>query len=327
MVNYNRATPRLLIAGIFAALATGCNNDGPAGPGGGPTHPAGVIEATRNVGDRPYAVAVTPSGRAMVTLLDRQLLISDVLPDTSFDQAITVGHTPTDIALNQAGDMGFIANQYDDNIQVFDPASGATSKLLPVTGDPFAVLPNEVGSTIFVTTNANRLYKISVADGSVAGQIATDGSAAQALAVNPKTGLLYVSTRAAGTVMEVDPATMTVLRDFNLGGTTQELAVTPDGSELWVANEGGYVAVVTLSTGASTILATGGQSWGLAMSPDHAQVWVGLLDRGIVKVFDRVTKASLQSILVGGIPRRIRFSPDGKQAVIANESGYISIVR
>lgn len=326
MPMHSRLAMRATLAGVAIAMSSACHND-PAGPGEGATHPAGDIEAQRVVGARPYAVAIGPDGRALVTQLDNGQLLTTILPDTTFSKAIEAGSTPTDIALNAAGDRGFVANQFDDAIQVINPASGQTVGTVSVTGDPFSVLPDASGSTIYVTTNANNVYKLAVNGGTLLGELATDGAAAQSLAFSAKSGLLYVSTRDGGTVMEVDPATMTTVRDFALGGRTQEVAVSADGSELWVANETGYVSVVTLATGKSVTIPVGGMAWGLAISPDQQEVWVGLLERGVVKVISRASKTGTKAIFVDGVPRRIRFSPRGDRAVVANEAGYITVVK
>jgi len=196
-----------------------------------------------------------------------------------------------------------------------------------VSGDPFSVVSDASGSTIFVTTNRDSLYKITVSNSFVQARLSTDLNTAQSLTFSPVTGLLYVSTRDGGTVLEVNPTTLAFVRRFSPGARTQEVAVTKDGSELWIANEGGFVTVVTLATGASLKLPIGGQLWGLAISPDQAQVWVGSLDEGVVKVIDRATRSAGAPIAVGGRPRRIRFSRLGAYAVVANEDGYISVIK
>jgi DNA-binding beta-propeller fold protein YncE len=263
----------------------------------------------------------------LVGLLDLGMIATEVFPDTVFDQGMSVGTVPTDIGLNAAGNLGFVANQFDDNIEVFDPAIGQSLSLVPVSGDPFSVVSDASGSTIYVTTNRDSLYKISVSSGAVQARLSTDNNTAQSLAFSPVTGLLYVSTRDGGTVLEVNPATLALVRRFSPGSRTQEVAVTSDGTELWIANENGFVTVVTLATGASVNLLIGGQLWGLAISPDQAQVWVGSLNEGLVKVVNRATRTAGAPIAVGGRPRRIRFSPFGARAVVANEDGYISVIR
>ena len=315
---------------VMAVIAIGASaacKDASAPDGGSPlTHPNGTIAARRDVGDRPYAVAIAPDGRMLVTMLDNAEVLSDVLPATQFSNAMSAGNTPTDVWVDNAGDRGFIANQFDDAIQVFNPKTGQTLSTVPVLGDPFSVVSDASGATIYVTTNRNALYKIGVATPSVSTSLATDNATAQSLAFSPKSGLLYVSTRDGGTVMEVNTDAMSVVRRFAPGGRTQEVAVTADGTQLWVANETGFVTVVDLGTGATSTIATGGMPWGLAITPDQKQVWVGSLSGGSVYVIDRASKAVVNSIGVGGIPRRIRFSPRGDEAIVANEAGFISVI-
>jgi YVTN family beta-propeller protein len=289
------------------------------------THPAGTIVAATVLTGRPYAAAVTPSGGALVGLLDNATLASTVLPDTSFGGTIPVGSVPTDIALDRNGTVAYVANQFDNDVQAVTAKTGAPIRVYPVSGNPLSVAAAGDGGSIFVTTNVDSIYRIATSSGAVLARRATDGSAAQSLVVDDASGRVYVSTRAAGTILELNASDLSLSRRFSPGGLTQEAGLVK--GELWVANENGFVTIISLASGDTTHVNVAGQAWGLAVTPDEQQVWVGLLDVGVVKVIDVSSRQVVSTIRTSGRPRRIRFTATGDEAVIANEAGWVNVVK
>ena len=65
----------------------------------------------------------------------------------------------------------------------------------------------------------------------------TVGIGPNGLAFDPTKSVLYVSAIQSGTVSGVSTATYAVTTTYTSGGMPQRIAVAPDGSELYVANE------------------------------------------------------------------------------------------
>jgi len=136
-----------------------------------------------------------------------------------------------------------------------------------------------------------------------------------------------VSNSFGGTVREVDPVTRAILRTFATGGRPQGLALSADGTELYVANEFEWLGVYSLASGNrldSIPLAGGGV--GLARSSDDAVLYVRLPWSGEVQIVSRTAHRAIKTLQTGGIPRRIAFTSDSRRAVIANESGWVDVV-
>ncbi|MFI5279115.1 MAG: YncE family protein, partial [Gemmatimonadales bacterium] len=115
---------------------------------------------------------------------------------------------------------------------------------------------------------------------------------------------------------------------FVLGGAPQGIAVSPDGSTLYVANESGDLDVVDIASGNVTApLNFGAGAFGLALSPDAVQLYATLWTVGSVAVVDRATLTIVKTISTGGIPRRVAFSPDGLTAAVASEGGSVVFIR
>jgi YVTN family beta-propeller protein len=64
---------------------------------------------------------------------------------------------------------------------------------------------------------------------------------------------VYVNNRAAGTISVVDLKTLSVVATWTVGGSPDEMVLTPDGHELWIANRYNNTAtVVDTATGRVT---------------------------------------------------------------------------
>ena len=123
-----------------------------------------------------------------------------------------------------------------------------------------------------------------------------------------------------------------------VGGEPQGVAVSLDGTELFVADESfnGQINVYNLianvqeasiPSGATSSL---GGPFGLAISPDGAAVYVGVISAegpGLIQVIDVKTRTIERTInSCGSTPRRIAFGFSGGLAVIADETGCATFV-
>lgn len=292
------------------------------------THPAGIVERSDALGARPYAAAISAQDVVYVTQLDNQRLSRINLPTLGEAASATVGVVPTDVSFNAAGTRAYVANQFSRTVGVIDVTTNTQASSITVSGDIFEVIPNTDDSRLFVVTNLDRLYQVDRGSGTTLGSIPLAGTG-HSLAWHPNGHLLYVSTFSGGSALEVDTRTMTVVRSFSTGGKAQDVVVSRDGRELWVADQDlQKVDVFDLSTGARIIsIPVGGNAWGMTITPDQRQLYVGLLFQGEVVVIDRPTRAVVRRITTGGVPRRIVFNQTGTLAVVPNESGFVTYIR
>lgn len=278
-------------------------------PGG----PLGVAVA----GDIAY---VTRDGASRVQRLN--------LPNLTFTDSVPVGFLPTFVTFNAAGTTAYVPNLSGHYVSVIDVASNTQTRTIPVTGEPLPVAVSADGNTLFVTTNVNRLYKIALANDAVVDSINLPATSHHLL-MHPNDRFLYVATRDGGSVLEVNWHTMTVARTFTLGGTTQGMAISLDQRELYVADEtGNALRIVDLASGIAAPpvpLAGGGE--GLALSADGTRLYVGLVFAGKVQVLDRASRTTLDTLTTGGVPREIAVDAARRRVLVANEDGWVDIIR
>ncbi|RVW04653.1 YncE family protein [Rhodococcus spongiicola] len=117
------------------------------------------------------------------------------------------------------------------------------------------------------------------------------------------------------TVSVIDTATNTITDTIDVGNEPRHLAITPDSTRVYVANEyGGSISVIDTATNTVTdTIDVGRVPYGLAITPDGTQVYVPNSYDDTVSVIDTTTNTVTTTIDVGGSLQypRARITPDG----------------
>jgi DNA-binding beta-propeller fold protein YncE len=274
----------------------------------------------------PYGVAVRGGDLAYVTRTRGAAIERLDLAVGRRGGTIPLGCTPTCVAFAPSGTLAYVSLQYRDEIAVVDTTQHRQTAALRVPGDPFPLVLSPTGRTLFVTTNEDRLFSLCPSNGRILGSLRLPATSHH-LALHPAGGRIYVATRAAGSVLEVDTSRLEVLRTFALGGWPQGVAVSRDGMLLYCANEHHGLDVVRLATGkriARLALLQGAVS--LALSPDHRWLYTGLVHAGKVAVVDATTFETAAVLDLGGHPREFGFDSRGGRVIVANEAGWIDLL-
>jgi DNA-binding beta-propeller fold protein YncE len=273
----------------------------------------------------PYGIAVRGDGLAYVALGHAATIASLDLRGDSFTRHIPVGCTPTCVTFDPTGILAYATIQFCDEIAIIDPQRHAQVGTMPVPGDPFPLLISATGRVVYATTNVDCLWALSAPSGRVLGSLALPATSHH-LALHPAGDRLYVATRAAGSVLEVDANRLRVLRSFPLGGWPQGMVVSPDGTMLYVANEQRELDVVQLSSGkcvARVEQARGAVS--LAASPNHRLLYAAHPREGRVSVIDIPSLTPRGTLATGGRPGQTVFDHRAR-AIITNEGGWVDLL-
>ena len=223
---------------------------------------------------------------------------------------------------------------------VIELSSGRVLAQVPLDVPAFSAMTAPDSQTAYLGTNDGRVLEFDVASSQVTGSIDLGVAKTRVnhLALNSAGTLLYASSFTTGTIFEIDLASKSVVRIFIVGGEPQGIAVSLDGTELYVADESGrgHINVYNLvgetleSSIPSGATSGAGGPFGLAMSPDGATVYVGVITTegpGLIQVIDAGTRTIERTInSCGGMPRRIAFGFSGGLAVIADETGCVNFV-
>jgi DNA-binding beta-propeller fold protein YncE len=286
-------------------------------------HPRGVVD--RVDAPLPWGVAVRDDGLALFTELANGGVGITSTRTRTVEGFIPTGRTPTGIVFSPDGNTAYVANQFG-NVSRVDVASRQVTGSVDIA-TPVAVRLSPDGSQLFVATTTTAVVTVDIATLSIVRTVDV-GSAPNGFAVHPGGRLLYVSSFDAGTVSEIDMFTGEVLRTFTPFGTPQEMALNRKGTRLYVANEAGWLDEFDLASGELTNrIALQAGAFGVGVTPDDSQAYLTLPSAGLIQIFGLQARRLAKSINVGGDPRRIAFSQQGRIAAVTNAAGFITFIR
>ena len=122
-------------------------------------------------------------------------------------------------------------------------------------------------------------------------------------------------------MFDVDLPTFALRLSRNISGTVQGIAVSLDGTRLFVANEGGALQVLDATTLVRrTSVAAANGAFALGLTRDGSQLYVAQSTQQQVTVIDADTYAVVRTFSVT-FPRHVTFNRSGTLGVITNESG------
>jgi len=260
---------------------------------------APCVIATVPVGDvradaMPSGVAVNPTGtRAYVANKgEGTVSVIDVATNTIVGGPIPVGTDPSSVAVSADGARVYVTLGSGD-VAVLDVTSGNSVNTISDVG----VLPNEiavVGSRLYVTDGS--AGNVAVINGTTLGAAIVLGLNAQPLGIvagpggTPAAGRVYVAYHAESmsgpvlTVATIDTTTNAVVdtTPVELDATPGGIAVSPDGTLLYVANDArNALTIVTIATKALAHVNVGADPVGVATNSAGTHVFVGNLDDSV----------------------------------------------
>jgi YVTN family beta-propeller protein len=198
---------------------------------------------------------------------------------------------------------------------------------------PVAVATSGDGRHVFVAlADAKQVAAIDVAQPGNVAKVDMPGEPT-AVAIDPRSGRLYVTCAGPTSVVcTIDPATMKVVGSIPVGHTATGLALTPDGSRLFVCNRfDNDVSVLSLPEGKQiSRVKVAREPVGATITPDGKTVFVidllpdGPADRdasaALVTAIDASDLTTVGIRLPNGSSsvRGICMSPDGKHAFVTH---------
>lgn len=137
--------------------------------------------------------------------------------------------------------------------------------------------------------------------------------------VGPDSDRLYVTT-ANDSVVVIDTATLGILATIPVGSSPDGLAVSPDGTQVYVANRNSN-SVSVINTTSNTVVGTvnvGTFPVEVALSPNGKRLYVTNFFDDTVSVVDTSVNTVVATIDVGSGPQGLAVTPDGGKVYVAN---------
>jgi YVTN family beta-propeller protein len=199
----------------------------------------------------------------------------------------------------------YVTNETSGDLTIINGDTQAVMATAPLGKRPRGIQPSPDGKSLYV---------------------ALSGSPPAGPGVDPKT--LPPPDRNADGIGEVDAETYKLKRIIHAGADPEQLAVSADGTRLYVANEDTEtLSVVDIASG--TVIASvkvAEEPEGVTIRPDGKVVYVTCEGDGAVFAIDTQTNKVLKRIPVGPRPRSIGFLPDGSRGFVSLENeGAIAV--
>ena len=290
--------------------------------------PRGVLASRLRIAGYPFDVAIAPDGTAWLTRLHAAVLERLQLQPLASSGVIRVGVAPTRVILAPSGERAWVTNQFTRDVAVVDLACRRRTGSIAMEGDPLAAVLSPDSRTLYVTTNLDRLSVCALTDNG--GRIVRSTPVPQActeLAIHPAGNRLYVPTWKAGNILELDARSLSVTRRYEVGGRPLGVALSTDGLRLYCGNEHGWIDLVYLPTGKIVRRAFDTPVHEVALTPDQNVVYASLRTAGRITMVDAHSLACVGTLETGGLPRHIAFDGLGNVAIVANEAGWVDLVR
>ncbi|HEX8020923.1 MBG domain-containing protein [Mucilaginibacter sp.] len=247
----------------------------------------------------------------------------------------TITATPANPGFAYIANGGFGVN----SVSVIDIAAKMVTATIPVGANPWGVAVNHAGTLVYVgNPSGNKsISVINTATNTVSATIPVNGEAGNML-VSADDSKLYVADYPYITV--INTINNTVISDFTLGNyiTPTGIALSPDGSKLYVANgsNNDILVVNTITHAIMADIAIGYNPFGIALSPDGSRLYApygvrtifpDINNNDILKVINTADNTVSASIPVGQGAIIVALNNDGSRAYVINSfSNSVSVI-
>jgi YVTN family beta-propeller protein len=240
-------------------------------------------------------------------------------PATGTLTSVNGNTSGSDVAFSPDCRTAYVANHGASRVDVIDVATNAVTSSVP-TVVPYSVQVDRDNHRLFVGAGGF----VSVYDLATRSEQVRILGAGQVNAITRYSSLDLLYASGDSMVTEIDGMTGVPTRQWRFDRLAQQSVVSQDGNTLYVALEGGDLAVIDLPSGTKQQPIVGAGGFGAALTPDGAELWVVI--GTTLKIIDPVAR-TFRTFTLPGVGRRLVFSTDGSTAVITEEGTAIMFVR
>src|SRR5947207_52255 len=194
----------------------------------------------------------------------------------------------------------YVTNETGADLSVIDAASNTVVATIPLGKRPRGIVASPDRTLLYVALS-----------GSPIGGPNVDESK------------LPPPDRTADGIGVVDVRQRKLVKVLPSGPDPEQVAVSPDGKEIYVANEdAAQITVIDASDGhLIQSFKIGDEPEGVTVEPGGRRVWVTSEADGAVFGADLAAKKTVKPMRVGPTPRSVAFTPDGARAYGPSENG------
>jgi YVTN family beta-propeller protein len=273
------------------------------------------------LGERVHGVTVTPDGKRLFATVESDHTLRIVDTATQAMETVKLSGRPNQAAVTPDGKYAVVPIRDGDKVEIVNVAKKEVVKSLPIK-EPHNAL--NTGSNRYVFVSSMGSHEINVIDLEKIDYSAVipAGGRPRPYAVSPDGKTMFVAVANLHGFVIVDIPNQKVLERVEmpaehptphplqfetLDTLTHGLALTPDGSELWVTSlldDCVYIYDMKTKKIVGKVPTGGGPNW-MAFTPDGKYVCVSNTDSDDVSVIDAKARKEVTRIKVGKVPKRL----------------------
>ncbi len=273
------------------------------------------------VADVPLRAYVPNSDAATVSVIDPTTM--------KVVDRFSVGTRPHHVTPSWDLSKLYVNNTEGNTLTEIDPWTGRPTRTIRIT-DPYNLYFTPDGAkAIVVAERFQRLDFYDPNDWSFIKSVGVPWAGVDHADFSADGRYFFASCEFSGQVVKVDVETMTLVGRANVGSLPIDVKMSPDGTVLYVANQGRHgVSLVDPETMTEIgFIRTGTGAHGLNVSRDAATLFVSNRMEGTISVIDFATRSVRQTWRVGGSPDMLQVSADGAQLWASNRfHGSVSVI-
>lgn len=215
----------------------------------------------------------------------------------------------------------YVTNEKGGSVSVIDGATREVVASIAVGKRPRGIRVSPDGKTLFVAVSGTPI--------SAPPQLDAKGNPIFKKGKDDDDDDDKKADKSADGIAVVDIAPKKLLKRIQVGSDPEQLALSADGTRLFVSNEDvGTASVVNIASGkVEHIIPVSREPEGVTTSPDGKFFYVTCETEGEIFAIDTSNYKAITHFNVGGRPRSADFLPDGSRAFIPSESsGQLHII-
>lgn len=271
------------------------------------------------------AAYVANSGDGTVSVLDTVT--------KTVTQTITVGTTPTGVALTPDGTRAYVTNKGSNNVSVIDAVTNTVIATVAVGTGPVSAVVPAGGLSVYVANQTSN--EISIME-TITNRVTTTlslpaGAEPTGLTASPNGRLVFLTLRGSNQLVVINndplsPAFHTVVGIIGTGSRPSGVTFAAVTSKVFVANSGGVGTVTVVDVDVTALkfnakeeeVAVGTGPFGIGAGPNCNFVHVVNSGSGSVSVIGATSEETEATTTVGSAPQQISFTADGAFAFVTN---------